>query len=198
MLVVSPPVVGCHPLLGSRKSAGQGRRCRARRTAATLSAVADKSGQRASWHKVDTSDQVSVEQFFENVEPVDGLFTTAATYVTGPMSELSISDAATAFDSKFWGQYRVVNTASPMLSADASIVLMSGAAGARPAGMAPAYSAVNAAIEGLARGLAVELAPVRVNAVAPGTVIYLLINSATTGSTLYPDGEIPSAKSHVS
>jgi NAD(P)-dependent dehydrogenase (short-subunit alcohol dehydrogenase family) len=121
----------------------------------------------------------------------------------------------------------VVKTALPRLSSDASVVLMSGAASVRPAGSAPAYVAANAAIEGLARGLAVELAPVRVNAIAPGTVdgnlwdqrdpdvrraafeffgtqsvvgrpvtehevaqsaAYLLLNSGTTGSTLFPDG----------
>lgn len=55
-------------------------------------------------------------------------------------------------------------------AADGSVVLMSGAAGARPPAPAPAYAACNAAIEGLGRGLAVEPAPVRVNVVSPGTV----------------------------
>lgn len=41
---------------------------------------------------------------------------------------------------------------------------------ARPPAAAPAYAACNAAIEGLGRGLAVELAPVRVNVVSPGTI----------------------------
>ena len=45
---------------------------------------------------------------------------------------------------------------------------MSGAASARPIG-APAYAACNAALEGLARGLAVELRPIRVNCLSPGT-----------------------------
>ncbi|MFD0236058.1 SDR family oxidoreductase [Streptomyces decoyicus] len=60
--------------------------------------------------------------------------------------------------------------AVPKLSEDGSVVLMSGAAGARPPAAAPAYAACNAAIEGLGRGLAVELAPVRVNVVSPGTI----------------------------
>ncbi|MCP3801337.1 SDR family oxidoreductase [Allokutzneria sp. A3M-2-11 16] len=55
-------------------------------------------------------------------------------------------------------------------SSDGSVVLMSGAASVRPPAAAPAYVACNAAIEGLGRGLAVELAPVRVNVVAPGTI----------------------------
>ena len=38
-----------------------------------------------------------------------------------------------------------------------------------PAGVS-VFAAINSAIEGLARALAVELAPLRVNAVSPGTV----------------------------
>ena len=135
-----------------------------------LTATADALGPAARWHRVDTADQRSVEAFFDHVDVAHGLLTTAADYVTGPMRTLTVAQAGTAFESKFWGQYRVVKAALPILAPDAAIVLMSGAAGARPAAVAPAYSAVNAAIEGLARGLAVELAPITVNAIAPGTV----------------------------
>ncbi len=197
------------------------------RTAATLAGAARELGPRARWHLVDTSEQASIDEFFTDIDRVHGLFTTAATYLTGSIAELSIEEAATPFESKFWGQYRVVKTAVPKLAEDASVVLMSGAASVRPAGSAPAYVAANAAIEGLARGLALELAPIRVNALAPGTVdghlwnqrapevrrqafehiavaatlgravtepevaqaaVYLLLNTGTTGSTLYTDG----------
>ncbi|MFZ3572813.1 hypothetical protein ACOKM5_38420 [Streptomyces sp. BH097] len=50
------------------------------------------------------------------------------------------------------------------------MVLMSGAAGARPPAPAPTYAACDAAIEGLGRGLALEHAPVRVNVVSPSTI----------------------------
>ncbi|OAT67573.1 short-chain dehydrogenase [Mycobacteroides immunogenum] len=197
------------------------------RTAATLAAAADELGHRARWYRVDTTHQPSVDEFFGQIGGVHGLLTTAATYVTGSIAELSVEEAATPFESKFWGQYRVVKSALPKLAADASVVLVSGAASVRPAGNAPAYVAANAAIEGLARGLALELAPIRVNALSPGTVdghlwnqrapevrrqafehisaaatlgrpvteaevaqaaVYLLLNTGTTGSTLYTDG----------
>lgn len=197
------------------------------RTAATLAAAADELGHRARWYRVDTSHQPSVDEFFDQIDGVHGLLTTAATYVTGSIAELSVEEAATPFESKFWGQYRVVKSALPKLAADASVVLVSGAASVRPAGNAPAYVAANAAIEGLARGLALELAPIRVNALSPGTVdghlwsqrapevrrqafehisaaatlgrpvteaevaqaaVYLLLNTGTTGSTMYTDG----------
>ncbi|ORA38181.1 SDR family oxidoreductase [Mycobacterium aquaticum] len=136
----------------------------------TLTEAAAKLGTSATWQIVDTANQSTVEALFAQLDSVDAIFTTAATYITGSLRELSLEDAASPFDSKFWGQYRVVKAALPVLTEDASVVLMAGAAGARPAGAASAYVAANAAIEGLARGLAVELAPVRVNAISPGTV----------------------------
>ncbi len=140
------------------------------RRAGALEQAAAELGPSATWQVVDTADERTVEAVFARLDSVDAVFTTAATYITGSLRELSISDAASPFDSKFWGQYRVVKAALPVLAADASVVLMAGAASVRPAGAAPAYVAANAAIEGLARGLAVELAPVRVNAISPGTV----------------------------
>ncbi|MGF0311113.1 SDR family oxidoreductase [Rhodococcus sp. IEGM1428] len=140
------------------------------RTSTTLEQAASRLGGHTRWATVDTSEDESVQQFFRSVDTVDGIFTTAAGYRTGSMRELSITDASTPFESKFWGQYRVVKAALELLTADASIVLMSGAASVRPPAPAPAYVAANAAVEGLARGLAVELAPIRVNAIAPGTI----------------------------
>jgi len=140
------------------------------RTPARLEAAVARLGERSRWHLVDISDLTSIDAFFETVPVVDGILTTAAEYVVGTIRELDLTDAASPFESKFWGQYRVVRSALDRLSPDASVVLMSGAASVRPPAAAPAYVAANAAIEGLARGLAVELAPIRVNAVSPGTI----------------------------
>lgn len=140
------------------------------RTAARLEEAAARLGARASWGVVDTGDVDSIEAFLQPVERVDALMTTAASYVTGGIRELSEQDARSPVEAKLWGQYRVVRAALDRLASDASIVLMSGAASVRPVAAASAYVAANAAVEGLARGLAYELAPVRVNAVSPGTV----------------------------
>ncbi|MFE6743598.1 SDR family oxidoreductase [Streptomyces tubercidicus] len=140
------------------------------RTPARLVAAAAELGGRACWGAVDTTDRSSLASFFAELDRVDHLFTSAASYRVGPMRELSDEDAESPFVSKFWGQYHAVRSAAPKLAEDGSVVLMAGAAGARPPAAAPAYAACNAAIEGLGRGLAVELAPVRVNVVSPGTI----------------------------
>jgi len=135
-----------------------------------LDEAVEAIGPGTAAHVVDTSDASAVAAFFDRVGPLDHLVTTAATYVLGSLRDLSIAEARTPFESKFWGQYRAVRAALPKLAADGSIVLVSGADGARPTAATPAYTACNAAIEGLARGLAVELSPIRVNAISPGAV----------------------------
>ncbi|GAA3579629.1 SDR family oxidoreductase [Amycolatopsis ultiminotia] len=140
------------------------------RTAARLSAAAAELGPAATWQVVDSTEQDSLAAFFGALDRVDHLFTPGASYTVGPMRELSDEEAASPFVTKFWGQYHAVKYAAAKLSADASVVLMAGAASVRPPAAAPAYVACNAAIEGLGRGLAVELAPVRVNVVSPGTI----------------------------
>ncbi|MGC0362028.1 NAD(P)-dependent dehydrogenase (short-subunit alcohol dehydrogenase family) [Rhodococcus sp. 27YEA15] len=140
------------------------------RTAVKLEAAVAELGESARWFTVDTSDDASVAAFFDNVPSVDAIFTTAADYQVGSFREQTVDEAASPFTSKFWGQYRVVRAALDKLTPTASVVLMSGAASVRPPAAAAAYVAANAAIEGLGRGLAVELSPVRVNSVAPGTI----------------------------
>lgn len=155
----------------ARRSVAEGARVRlGGRTQGRLEAAAEQLGPAADWRVADTADVPSLEAAVEDLDRIDALLTTAATYEVGPFRELDETAAASPFESKFWGQHRVVRAALDRLAPDASVVLMSGAASVRPPGPAPAYVAANAAIEGLARGLAVELAPIRVNAIAPGTI----------------------------
>ena len=138
------------------------------RSADRLQSALSQLGGKAIGRRVDTSDKASLAAFFEGVGEIKSLFTPAASYRTGSFRDNERETAEGLFEAKFWGQYHAVHAALPHLAADAAIVLMSGAASARPIG-APAYAACNSALEGLARGLAIELAPIRVNCIAPGT-----------------------------
>lgn len=133
-----------------------------------LAAALASLGDRASGQVVDTGDRASLAAFFAAGPALSGLFTPAASYRTGDFRDGDPDTSETLFQAKFWGQYWTVFEALPHLLPSASVVLMSGAASARPIG-APAYAACNAALEGLARGLAIELAPIRVNCLSPGT-----------------------------
>jgi NAD(P)-dependent dehydrogenase (short-subunit alcohol dehydrogenase family) len=69
-------------------------------------------------------------------------------------------------DSKFWGAYHVGRYAR--IAVGGSLTFVSGVYSIRPSSQAVLQGAINAALEGLARGLALELAPIRVNTVSPG------------------------------
>ncbi len=107
---------------------------------------------------------------FQNAS-LDALVITASSAVHGPFGELAIEDARAMFDSKFWGPYRVARAGLDKLRDGGSITLFSGVLSRRPGLNCSALGAVNAAVEGLARGLALELGPrLRVNCIAPGMV----------------------------
>ncbi|PZD73339.1 3-oxoacyl-[acyl-carrier-protein] reductase FabG [Acaryochloris thomasi RCC1774] len=84
------------------------------------------------------------------------------------LSFMETADAMASMDSKFWGAYRAVKAAK--MCATGSVTLFSGVLSHRPAVGTVAATTVNAAVEGLGRSLAVELAPVRVNVISPGLV----------------------------
>jgi NAD(P)-dependent dehydrogenase (short-subunit alcohol dehydrogenase family) len=71
---------------------------------------------------------------------------------------------------KLVGYTEVVHALAPRLAADASIVLFGGLAKERPYPGSTTVTTVNGAVSSLVRTLALELAPVRVNAIHPGVV----------------------------
>jgi NAD(P)-dependent dehydrogenase (short-subunit alcohol dehydrogenase family) len=90
----------------------------------------------------------------------------ADTHRTGQL--LALADANAAMESKFWGAYRIARAAK--IKDGGSLTFVSGFLSVRPSASSVLQGAINAALEALARGLALELAPVRVNAVSPGLI----------------------------
>ncbi len=86
------------------------------------------------------------------------------------LSELSAEVMERSFD-KFRGFFLVARAVVPKMAGNGSITFISGASALKPprAGMS-VLAAANSAILTFARALALELAPVRVNAVTPGVV----------------------------
>jgi NAD(P)-dependent dehydrogenase (short-subunit alcohol dehydrogenase family) len=115
---------------------------------------------------VDTFDNMSVESLFSGVEPFHHVVVTAAWTRLGSLHSLSLEDGYKTMDSKFWGSYKVARAAK--FAPGGSLTLISGVYSERPERNAVLQGAINAAIEGLVRGLALDLAPIRVNAISPG------------------------------
>ncbi len=140
----------------------------ASRNQAKLDAVAANIGSSVRTAILDTTDGAAVEAFFASATPYDHVVVSAAQTASGPVRQLALTDAYAAMDSKFWGAYRVARSAK--IIDGGSLTLVSGFLSVRPSKSSVLQGAINAAVEALARGLALELSPVRVNAVSPGLI----------------------------
>lgn len=119
----------------------------------------------------DIRDFSQLEALFEKIGKFDHLQITASEISFGDFESLSMSDAKNAFENKFWGPYQTTKAALPYLNKQGSITFYSGAYSQLPKTPgASVIAAVNSAVEGLSRALAVELAPIRVNTITPGIV----------------------------
>ncbi len=88
----------------------------------------------------------------------------------GQFRGLPLGDLRAGLEAKLLGQLAALQAALPRLSQEASVTFVSAAsAGAAFPGTA-GLAAINAALEATVPVLAIELAPVRVNAVSPGVV----------------------------
>ena len=140
------------------------------RNAERLATTITELGDKATGFVVDTADKASIATFFERIDRLDHLFVPGSSYGRGRLTEISDELAESPFRTKFWGQYYSVKNAVDKFAPTGSIVLMGGAYSSRPPVDGAAYAACNGAIESLGRALALELAPIRVNVVAPGLV----------------------------
>lgn len=75
-----------------------------------------------------------------------------------------------SFGTKVVGPILLAKHFGPPLAKDGSFVLLSGSTAVKPTVGMLAVGATNAAVNAVARTLAVELAPIRVNAVSPGVI----------------------------
>ncbi len=120
---------------------------------------------------LDVRDENAIAALFQRVGELDHLvFTAGDAFTPRPLTEMSLADARAVLDVRFWGAVGVIKSAAPRIRAGGSIALTTGTVGQRPVPGAALAAAGAGAAEGLVRGLAAELAPVRVNAVRAGAI----------------------------
>jgi NAD(P)-dependent dehydrogenase (short-subunit alcohol dehydrogenase family) len=120
---------------------------------------------------LDVRDQAAVAAFFAGVGAFDHLVCTAGEpLLVGPLADTDLAAARAFFETRYWGTLTAVKYASPLLRPGGSITLTSGVTTVRPAPGWTVPTSTLGAVEALTRALAVELAPIRVNAVRPGLV----------------------------
>lgn len=146
------------------------------RLAAALETLpADATGVR-----LDVADEAAVRDLFASLDHVDHVATLAGTHVAGTLVDLDTEVLRGPMDNRFWGPLFVGKYAAPKMTTG-SITLCTGAGVARPRAGNTIVTAAAGGSEFLARAMAVELAPVRVNVVRPGIVDTPLLDRLAAG-----------------
>lgn len=140
-----------------------------------VQSACSRLGGGATGSRVDVRDETSVAAFFEAVGPLDHLVYTAGDWggfrAPRPTQEIDLASAGDVFAVRFWGALAAIKHAVGQMAADGSITITNGVVAHRPRKGAPLSTAMAGAVEHLAKGLAVDLAPIRVNVVCPGLVL---------------------------
>lgn len=159
--------IGAEVVIASRNAAG---------VAAAVERLPGATGR-----TVDLRDESGVSGFFEKLGAFDHLAITAGDWGGTRFvatKDLDLAAARDGFEIRFWGVLAAVKYGSRTIAANGSITMTSGLMAHRPRKGAPLATAIGGAVEHLARGLAVDLAPVRVNAVSPGMILTEMVKQA--------------------
>jgi NAD(P)-dependent dehydrogenase (short-subunit alcohol dehydrogenase family) len=139
-----------------------------------LEAAAERINHPVATAEVDATDPAAVAAFFEAVDRIDHLVATVGPGsghgAFAPFAELPEESLRAVFDGKFFAHFRVVQAAVPKLTRNASVTLVTAVSSRSAMPGTAGLAAVNGALDAMVPPLAVELAPVRVNAVSPGVV----------------------------
>ncbi|MGA4634893.1 SDR family oxidoreductase [Pseudomonas solani] len=124
-----------------------------------------------AWRAADVTNSDAVQAALADIPNVDHLVLLAGTYVVGKVMDAGIDHLHRAFDERMWASVHAIRALGERMAKDGSITFISGMLSERPNAHGTAVlAAASAAMEALARGLALELAPIRVNTLSPGPI----------------------------
>lgn len=125
-------------------------------------------GSRSGEHQADIADIVQVKALFARVGKLDAVVVAAGALHFAPLDSFSPEDFHVGLNSKLMGQVNVAMAARGFLHDGGSITLTSGIVAEQPIRNGASAGMVNSAVEGFARGAAIELPRgLRINVVSP-------------------------------
>ncbi len=140
------------------------------RDAARLDNARAALGGHAEARVLDAADEAGTRALFAGLPALDHVFITAGTLVLDAKLAPDTASLEPALDMRFWGALYAAKYAAPKIRGGGSITFMSGTASRRPLPGASVATASCGAVDAFARGLALDLAPIRVNTIQPGYV----------------------------
>jgi NAD(P)-dependent dehydrogenase (short-subunit alcohol dehydrogenase family) len=132
--------------------------------------IAAELGSRVGAIAFDLAEPETIAGALAGVGPVSRLVLSSIARDNNPVRDYKIADAVYLTTMKLVGYTTVVNVLIDRLSGDSSVVLFGGRAMDRPYPGSTTVTTVNGGVSSLIRTLAIELAPVRFNALHPGIV----------------------------
>jgi NAD(P)-dependent dehydrogenase (short-subunit alcohol dehydrogenase family) len=119
----------------------------------------------------DATDFDRLDRFFAELPtPIDHVMVTAGGPYYGPLATMDFDRARRDVEQHLWLTLRVARNAAGTVRPGGTLLFISGTGGRRPAIGYTVLSTFTAGLPALAKVLALELAPVRVNVIAPGFV----------------------------
>ncbi|MBI2320078.1 MAG: SDR family oxidoreductase [Betaproteobacteria bacterium] len=140
------------------------------RDQARAQAIAKEIGGRTRGIGFDLAEPATIAARLADVGKVDSLVLSAIERDANSVREFDVGRATRLATLKLVGYVETVHVLAPRLTPNASIVLFGGQARERPYPGSTTVTTVNGGITSMVRTLALELAPIRVNAVHPGIV----------------------------
>ncbi|MFE4645050.1 SDR family NAD(P)-dependent oxidoreductase [Streptomyces sp. NPDC056730] len=119
---------------------------------------------------VDLSRPETIDGALADVRDVDNLVITGVSEGFNTLADFDIAKAVEAVTIKLVGYTETVRILRDRFTSEASVVLFGGLAKERPYPGSTIVTAINSAVTGLVKTLALEIAPHRVNALHPGVV----------------------------
>ena len=118
---------------------------------------------------LDAADADAVEVMFAELGRVDHVASFTGEQPVGSVADTTHDQYQRALDARVWAARNLCASAAPRMPSTGSFTFCSGVSAWRPRAGRAAGAAATAALESYARGMAVELAPIRVNTVCPGS-----------------------------
>ena len=141
------------------------------RDADRLAAARAALAGRADAHVLDATDARQVQDFYKTIGAFDHLVLALGSGSgAGPFASLDLAQVRRGFEDKVLPHLLCAQAALPTIRKDGSITFISAVSAQMAAPGTAGLAAVNGALAVVAPVLAVELRPLRVNAVSPGVV----------------------------
>jgi len=119
----------------------------------------------------DAADPEALAQFFASLpDQIDHVMATAGGPYYAPLAEFDVEGAKRALDTHEWLAVRIAQHAIGRVRPGGTLLFIGGTGGRRPGVGLSAIGAATAAMPALIANLALEIAPIRVNLIAPGFV----------------------------